>query len=330
MSKPMLISTSIRTRSFLKLTTYALAAASLGNFSALAQDGTLRIIVPYPAGGSTDLAARIVANELQPRLGTTVVVENMVGAGGRLAMQNIKRMPADANVLVIANPALITVAPLVYKTNGYEPDADFQAVSQVTSYEFGIAVGAAVPVREFGHMIAWIKANPDKANIGVPATGSLPHFFALMVNKATATQTPVVGYKGSAPLNTDLMGGHVPVAIDTLDTLLPYHQSGKIKILATSGEKRANAAIPTLKESGFNTAATGWNVLFAKSTMPADKAARIAKEITAIMQLPAVREKFVAAKSDPVASTQAQTKAMLASFKAQWQPVIAQSGLKFD
>ncbi len=295
-----------------------------------AQDNTLRIIVPYPAGGSTDLAARIIANELQPRLGTPVIVENMIGAGGRIAMQNIKRMPADANVLVIANPALITVAPLVYKTNGYEPNVDFQAISQVTSYEFGIAVGAAVPVNEFGHMMAWIKANPDKANIGVPATGSLPHFFALMVNKATATQTPVIGYKGSAPLNTDLMGGHVPVSIDTLDSLLPFHQAGKIKILATSGEKRYLASVPTLKESGLNTAATGWNVLYAKSTMPADKAARIAKEVNAIMQLPAVREKFVAAKTDPVASTQAQTKAMLASFKAQWQPVIVQSGLKFD
>lgn len=295
-----------------------------------AQDSTLRIIVPYPAGGSTDLAARIIANELQPRLGTSVIVENMVGAGGRLAMQNIKRMPADTNVLVIANPALITVAPLVYKANGYEPDADFQAISQVTSYEFGVAVGAAVPVNEFGHMMAWIKANPDKANIGVPATGSLPHFFALMVNKATATQTPVIGYKGSAPLNTDLMGGHVPVSIDTLDSLLPFHQAGKIKILATSGEKRYLATVPTLKESGLNTAATGWNVLYAKSTMPADKAARLAKEVNAIMQLPAVREKFVAAKTDPVASTQAQTKAMLASFKAQWQPVIVQSGLKFD
>ncbi len=245
-------------------------------------------------------------------------------------MQNIKRMPADANVLVIANPALITVAPLVYKANGYEPDADFQPISQVTSYEFGVAVGAAVPVREFPHMIAWIKANPEKANIGVPATGSLPHFFALMVTKASGTQTSVIGYKGSAPLSTDLMGGHVPVAIDTLDTMLPLHLGGKIKILATSGEKRSVPSIPTLKESGFNTAATGWNVLFAKSTMPADKAARIAKEVAAIMQLPAVREKFIAAKAEPVSSTQQQTKAMLASFKAQWQPVIAQSGLKFD
>ena len=309
----------------------ALLSTSLLSITGVqAQDNNLRLIVPYPPGGSTDLAARIVANELQARLGSTVVVENMVGAGGRLAMQNIKRMPADANVLVIANPALITVAPLVFKNTGYDPDADFQALSQVSIYEFGVAVGTAVPVREFPHMMAWIKANPEKANIGVPASGSLPHFFALMVNKATNTNSPVIGYKGSAPLNTDLMGGHVPVAIDTVDTMLPLHIAGKIKILGTSGEKRSVPTIPTLKESGFNIAATGWNVIFAKSSMPADKAARIAKEVAAIMQLPAVRDKFIAAKAEPISSTQQQTKDMLSKFKAQWQPVIQQSGLKFD
>ncbi len=309
----------------------ALLSTSLLSITGVqAQDNNLRLIVPYPPGGSTDLAARIVANELQTRLGSNVVVENMVGAGGRLAMQNIKRMPADANVLVIANPALITVAPLVFKSTGYDPDADFQALSQVSIYEFGVAVGTAVPVREFPHMMAWIKANPEKANFGVPATGSLPHFFALMVNKATNTNSPVIGYKGSAPLNTDLMGGHVPVAIDTVDTMLPLHLAGKIKILGTSGEKRSVPTIPTLKESGFNIAATGWNVIFAKSTMPADKAARIAKEVAAIMQLPAVRDKFINAKAEPISSTQQQTKEMLSKFKAQWQPVIQQSGLKFD
>jgi len=309
----------------------ALLSTSLLSITGVqAQDNNLRLIVPYPPGGSTDLAARIVANELQTRLGSNVVVENMVGAGGRLAMQNIKRMPADANVLVIANPALITVAPLVFKSTGYDPDADFQALSQVSIYEFGVAVGTAVPVREFPHMMAWIKANPEKANFGVPATGSLPHFFALMVNKATNTNSPVIGYKGSAPLNTDLMGGHVPVAIDTVDTMLPLHLAGKIKILGTSGEKRSVPTIPTLKESGFNIAATGWNVIFAKSTMQADKAARIAKEVAAIMQLPAVRDKFINAKAEPISSTQQQTKDMLSKFKAQWQPVIQQSGLKFD
>ncbi len=303
----------------------------LGNtLVAQAQDNTLRIIVPYSAGGSSDLAARVVANELQPRLGIPVVVENVVGAGGRLAMQNIKRMPPDANVLVMANPALMTVAPLVYKNNGYDPEADFQAISQVSIYEFGIAVGTAVPVSEFAHMMAWVKANPDKANIGVPATGSLPHFFALMVNKASQTQTPVIGYKGSASLNNDLMGGHIPIAIDTLDTLLPLHEGGKIKILATSGAKRSVPSIPTLLESNFHVSATGWNVLFAKSTMPAGQAARLAKEVSAVMQLPAVRERLISAKVTPVASSQQQTKDMLSKFKAQWQPSVTQSGVKFD
>jgi tripartite-type tricarboxylate transporter receptor subunit TctC len=309
----------------------ATAFAAATAFSAAhAQDNTLRIIVPYPAGGSSDLAARILAVELAPRLGTTVIVENMVGAGGRLAMQNIKRMPNDANVLVLANPALMTVAPVVYKTNGYEPESDYQAISQISTYEFAVAVGAAVPVREFAHMMAWIKANPDKASIGVPATGSLPHFFALMVNKATNTQTPVAGYRGSAPLMNDLMGGHIPVAIDSMDALLPLHIAGKVKILGTSGDKRIVPNLPTLKESGLDAVAKGWNVLFAKNTMAADKASKIASEVNAVMQMPAVREKFINAKAEPIASSQAQTKAMLASFKSQWQPLIVQSGLKFD
>jgi tripartite-type tricarboxylate transporter receptor subunit TctC len=318
------------TRHFLTIAVATAAAFSIGTFSAQAQDSTLRIVVPYPPGGSSDLAARILASELQPRLGTPVIVENMVGAGGRLAMQQIQRMPADANVLVLANPALMVVAPFVYKSNGYDADADFQALSQVSSYEFGVAVAAAVPVREFNHLIAWIKANPEKANLGVPATGSLPHFFALMVAKAANTSTPVVGYRGSAPLATDLMGGHIPVAVDTLDSLLPLHQSGKLRILATSGEKSVVPGVPTLKSVGFDAVATGWNVLYAKSGMPADKASRIAKEVTAIMQLPAVRDKFLAAKAEPVSASQQQTQAMLKNFKAQWQPVIKQSGLKFD
>jgi tripartite-type tricarboxylate transporter receptor subunit TctC len=126
------------------------------------------------------------------------------------------------------------------------------------------------------------------------------------------------------------MGGHVPIAIDALDSLLPAHQAGKLKILATSADKRSVPNIPTFKEAGLNIAATGWNTFFAKSTMPADKATRIAKEVASIMQMPAVREKFIAAKVEPVSSSQEQTKAMLSSFKAQWQPVIVQSGLKFD
>lgn len=309
--------------------TLALAAGALAA-PAAAQDGTLRLIVPYPAGGGSDLAARIVAEALRPRLGTNVIVENLTGAGGRVALQQVKRMAADANVLVAVNPALMVVAPLVFKDAGYDADRDFQPVSQITRYEFGVAVGAAVPVREFRHLLAWIRANPDKSNFGVPATGSIPHFFGLMLSQAAGVQVPVIGFRGSAPLLNDLVGGHVPMAIDTLDSLLPQHETGKVRILATSGEKRAAPSIPTLKESGLNLSASGWNTFYAKSTLPADRVSRLAKEISEAMQQPAVRQKFIAASSDPVSAGLAQTRVAMSAFKAQWVPVIQKSGVKFD
>jgi len=191
-------------------------------------------------------------------------------------------------------------------------------------------VGAAVPVRELSHLMAWMKANPDKASIGVPATGSLPHFFALMWAKAAHTQVEVVGYKGSAPLATDLVGGHVPAAVDSLDALLPLHEAGKLRILATSGTQRALKTIPTFQEAGMKLSATGWNVAFAKTAMPAAQADRIAREIAAVMALPEVRDKFLQAKSEPVSASREATRKMLADFSAQWVPVIQQAKLQFD
>jgi tripartite-type tricarboxylate transporter receptor subunit TctC len=299
--------------------------------TAQAQDNNgLRIIVPYPAGGSSDLAARIVANELQPRLKVPVIVENLTGAGGRIALQQVKRLPNDANVLVLVNPALMVIMPEVFKDVGYSVDTDFQAVSQVATYEMALAVGAAVPVRELSHLYAWMRANPEKSNFGVPATGSIPHFFALMLAQSAGVKAPVVGYRGSAPLVTDLVGGHVPVAIDALDGLLAMHESKKIKILATSGEKRSVPGIPTLKEAGTNLSASGWNTFYTKASMSKDKVALYSKEISEIMKMPSVREKFLAAKADPISANQQQSQKNIEAFKAQWVPVVKQSGLKFD
>ncbi len=308
----------------------ALATALPGAWAQSAQAGALRLVVPYPPGGSSDRAARLLAEALQPRLGQTVVVENIVGAGGRLAMRQLAALPADAPVMVLVNPALTVVAPLVYKNNGYDPERDFQPVTQVSRYEFAAAVGTAVPVRQLSHLVAWLKANPDKASIGVPATGSLPHFFALMLGQAAGTDAQVVGYKGSAPLSTDLIGGHVPVAVDTLDTLLPLHEGGKLRILATSGAARSVPALPTFQEAGLKLSASGWNVLYARAGLPAAQVQRYAAEVAAVMQQPEMRDRFTALKVEPVAATREQTQAMLREFKAQWQPVIQKAGLQFE
>jgi tripartite-type tricarboxylate transporter receptor subunit TctC len=208
-------------------------------------DSPLRIVVGYAPGGSSDRVARIVGDKLQAKLGIPVVVENKTGAGGRLAAQQVKATPAGQSVLMLANPAVMVVAPLVFKDNGYDAERDFTPVSQVNDYEFGLAVATAVPVRELSHLVAWLRSNPEKANFGVPATGSLPHFFALMTAEKAGVQAQVIGYRGSGPLLTDLIGGQVPVAFDTLDTLLPQAESGKLRILATSGPTSSSSSPTT-------------------------------------------------------------------------------------
>ena len=299
-------------------------------FAAQAQslDGPLRIVVGYAPGGSSDRVARIVADKLQARLGVPVVVDNKTGAGGRLAAQQVKATPAGQNVLMLANPAVMTVAPLVFKDNGYDPERDFVAVSHVNNYEFAVAVGAAIPVREFSHLMAWLRANPGKANFGVPATGSLPHFFGLMVGEKAKVDAQVVGYRGSAPLLNDLIGGQVAVAFDTFDTVLPQHEAGKIRILAVSSDKRSPHApsIPTFREAGLDLVATGWNAFFAPASMPRAKVELLSNAIRDVMQDADTTRKFTDAKMTPVVSTRAQTDAMLKAFRAQWAPVVQKSG----
>ncbi len=317
-------------RKMLSRTGGLLSAALVAPHWAWAQAAPVRIVVGYPPGGGTDRAARLVAERLQQTLKRTVIVENRVGAGGRIAAQQLVNAPADAPVLMIGNPAVMSVAPLVYKDLKYDPQKDFVPVAGATDYEFGIAVGSALPLREVAHMMAWIRSNPEKANAGVPGTGSLPHFFALMLSYMSQVKIEVVGYRGSAPLLADLLGGQIPIAIDTLDSQLPQHEAGKIRILATSGQKRSPLApqVPTFKEQGLPLVATGWNHFFAPATMPKASVDMFSQAISQIMAEADTRAKFLAAKMIPVSMTAAQTTAHLKAFNAQWDPVIRRSGFK--
>lgn len=309
------------------------AAAALGPWPltgrAAALDGPLTVVVPYAPGGTSDVVARVVAERLQPLLGVTVVVDNRTGAGGRIAMQQVKRTPASQNVIVLGNPAVMVVAPVVFKDAGYEP-ADFAALSNVSLYDFAIAVGREVPVKALTHLVAWLRANPNSANFGVPATGSLPHFFGLMLGELTGLQPQIVGYRGSAPLATDLIGGSLPVGIDTLDALLPQHAAGKLRILAMSGRQRASFApdIPTFNEAGLKLSANGWNAFFAPASMPAERRGVLAGAIATVMKEPAVQARFTELKLTPVSSTATQTETMLEAYRAQWLPVVKRSNFQ--
>lgn len=220
--------------------------------------------------------------------------------------------------------------PLVFPDSGYDPEKDFRPISEVNRYEFGLAVASAVPVKELPHLLAWLKANPQQANFGVPATGSLPHFFSLMLGEAAKVPVEVVGYKGSGPLLTDLMGGQIPIAVDTLDTQIAQHEAGKLRVLATSGERRSTMApgIPTLKELGVNLVGTGWNTLFAPQSMAPATVQRLSQLVQEVMKEADTQHKFAASNLVPVVSSAQETEKMLKAYRAQWSPVVQRSGFK--
>ena len=164
--------------------------------------------------------------------------------------------------------------------------------------------------------------------MGVPATGSLPHFFALMLGREIGQEPEVVGYRGSAPLISELIGGILPQAVDTLDTLLPQHRAGKIRVLATSGGTRDAdlKEVPTFRESGVNLAADGWNAFFAPAAMPRAKVDRLGADIAAILREPAMQEAVRSVFLEPVSLDAAGTADALAAYRKQWEPVVRASG----
>ncbi|MGV2866680.1 Bug family tripartite tricarboxylate transporter substrate binding protein [Achromobacter sp. AGC39] len=311
----------------------ALAAALVGAVSpACAQqaplDGALTLVVGYPPGGSSDRIARLVADRLKDRVGVPVVVENKTGAGGRIAAQGLHAAPATQNVLMLANPAVMVVAPLVYAQPGYDAQRDFKPVSLVSEYKFALAVPASSPIQDVAALRLWLRANPKQFTVGVPATGSLPHFFALMLGREIGQEPEVVGYRGSAPLISELIGGILPQGIDTLDTLLPQHRAGKIRILATSGETRDPDLndVPTFREGGVNLAADGWNAFFAPAAMPEAKVKRLGADIAAILREPAMQQAVRAVFLEPVSLDARATADALAAYRKQWEPVVRESG----
>ena len=292
----------------------------------------LTIIVGYPAGGDSDRVARIIGDKLKDELGVPVIVENKLGAGGRISAQIAKKATATDNVLLIGNPAIMVIAPLVMSDIGYDPIKDFNIVSMVSNYRFAVAVSTGSNVKRMADLVYQLGYYPAKYNIGVPATGSLPHFFVMMMEEKIGAPVQVIGYKGSAPLLNDLAGGHLNVAMDTFNSLLPMHQAGKVKIIAVSGETPEPSLpdVPTFKQSNLSLTGAGWNAFFAPASMPQDKVKVLSKAINKVMKDATVQQTIQGMMLDPVVADLTQSQEIFASFKKQWEPVIKQSGFRAE
>ncbi len=295
-------------------------------------DTPLRVLVGYPPGGSADRVARAIAGPLEKKLGVQVIVENKSGAGGRIAAQALRTVAATDNTLMLANPAVMVVAPEVFDDVGYDPVQDIKPVSLVAEFRFGLAASRHTNIDSVSDLPEWISANPSSFNIGVPGTGSLPHFFALMLANSLGAETEVIGYRGSAPLVTDLIGGQIPLAVDTLDSQVPQHHAGRLQILASSGSQREADLpdVPTFKEVGIDVEATGWFGYFSAASMPAEKRNYLGEAIARTLKDPDLRQILKNLGYEPLSMNAEESEEAIEAYRAQWLPVVKESGYRAE
>jgi tripartite-type tricarboxylate transporter receptor subunit TctC len=299
----------------------------------VALKGPVRIIVGFAPGGSSDIAARMLADKLKDSLGAAFIVENRVGAGGRIAAEALKNAAPDGTTFLLTPVVVPVLAPLVYKQLSYDPAKDFAPVAQVATYQFALAVGPNHPAKTVAEFVAWLKANPTQANFGSPAPGSLPHFFGLMIGKATGVEMVHIPYKGGAPLATDLMGGQIPAGVDALSDMIELHRGGKIRIIATSGAQRSPLlpTVATFKEQGFAAIeGTGWIGVYAPAKTPAALIDQMSAAIGSALKTTELHERFINLGYEPTGTTPEQLAAIMVADTARWGPIIKASGFTAD
>jgi tripartite-type tricarboxylate transporter receptor subunit TctC len=293
----------------------------------------IKIIVGFAAGGSSDVAARLIAENLNRSLGVPVLVENKVGAGGHIAAEALKNAAPDGSTLLLAPVVVPVLAPLVYKQLNYDPSKDFAPLTQVAIYQFALAVGPNHPAKNMAEFVAWVKANPAQASFGSPAPGSLPHFFGLMIGRATGVDMVHVAYKGGVPLATDLMGGQVPCGIDALSDLVELDRAGKIRIIATSGARRSPLlpAVATFTEQGFPAIeGSGWIGVYAPANTPKAVVDQLSSAINAAIRKPELRERLLKLGYEPTGTTPSELSAIMSADRARWAPIVKASGFSAD
>src|SRR5512145_2113195 len=294
-------------RCFARALALAILAPAVFALPAGAQSGaeTIRIVFPFAAGGSGDTLARLLAEHLRVSLDTPVIVENRTGAQGRIGVKAVRDAAPDGKTLLLTPIAPMSVYQHVYKSLDYDPIRYFAPLSQVATFDFAIAVGPQVPAKSLKELVAWVKANPNQGTYGIPAAGSLPHFFGVLFGNAAGLDLRHVGYRGSAAALTDLVAGQIPIVVTTTSDLLEQHKAGRIRVLATSDKQRSPFLpdIVTFKEAGFAIEGTGWYGLFAPAKTTATTVDRLNKAIVAAINVPQVKERLLAFGLVPTGTT---------------------------
>lgn len=316
------------------ITSLALASSLLAVTPASAQsDKTLRVLVGFPAGVSIDVVTRIVAEKMKDELKRPVIVDNRPGAGGRLAAELLKSAAPDGNTVMVTPIVVPVLAPLVFSKLNYNPETDFAPVGKVCDFSFALAVPVTSPVKNLKDFSAWLKANPQQANFGSPAAGSLPHFFGVMIGSALNVDMVHVPFNGGAALQSAVLGGHAPAGIDVVMEWQQNAKAGKVTVLATSGAQRSKVMpdVPTFREQGFgDVVGQGWFAMYAPANTSNAAIEDINKALNKALATPEVRERFAGLGLEVGGGSAADLQKIMQDDAKRWAPIVKKSGFKAD
>jgi tripartite-type tricarboxylate transporter receptor subunit TctC len=323
----------MKRRSFSLAIATSVAAALAAPLGTTAQDKPpVRILVGFPPGGSADTVARLLAEKMRAALGQNVIVDNKPGAAGRVALGELKRAAPDGQTFVLTPSGALVVLPWLFNNLGYDPVKDFTPVARVVTFDFAITAGPAAPPGDIKALLAWMKANPGKANYGTPGAGTVPHFTGVLLSQGSGIPMTHVAYKGGAPSVSDLLGGQIPVVIDTPLETIEHHRAGKLRILAVTGEQRTKSLpdVPTLKESGIPISADAFFGLYGPPGLSADATARVSRAVADALKSPEVSDKIFSLGLAPAYGSGEQLAATQAAHLKRWEAPVKASGFKAE
>ena len=309
----------------------AIAIALAGSDPASAQDKTLKFVLGYPPGASSDILTRLLAEKMRVSLGVNTVVENRAGAGGIVGTEAVKNAAPDGGTILLTPLAPMVAFPHSHGAAvRYDPFKDFVPVAHVTDFQLALVVNAELPAKSVAEYVALVKKDPKLGDYASAAAGSLPHYLGVMFSKAAGLGMTHVPYKGTAPALQALAGGEVKAAMFVLSDALTLVRSGKARLLAVAGAKRASLTpdVPTFKELGYDLEASAWYALFAPAGTPKEIVDRYAKAAIDAVRSPELKQRLEHMGLEPTGLGPAELAKILRADYDKWGPVIRASGFK--
>jgi tripartite-type tricarboxylate transporter receptor subunit TctC len=309
------------------------AGLSVGPSIAWAQAWPSRpvtIILPFAAGGGTDLLARALAQDLGERFGQQFVVENRTGAGGNVGATAVAKAAPDGYTLLFGTPGPLANNKLIYKNPPFDPEQAFTPIVLIAKSPLIIAAKASLPVKDIKELAAYAKANPGKLNVGVPGNGTLGHITSVLVQRELGIKMTDVPYRGTAPVVNDLLGGQVDLAMDFMPTYVPHILEGKIRGLAVTTTERSSDLpdVMTVQEGGFKGfEATAWYALAAPTGTPTAIIDKLNAATNAFLKSPKGQQVLAKLSMLAVGGPPADLKAFIGSELKKWGPVIKDANI---